>query len=695
MKKEATLLVIFLISFSFISAQPVDSAWGTFHGNNQRTGLSHYDTSHIDGTVKWKFKTGDGIESSPTIDGDGTIYVGSHDGYLYAINPDGTQKWKVKIGTPIEKQKYGHLSSTSSTPAIAQDGTIYLASRDQSFYAIDKYGKIKWKYAMGISFDSWASPVIGSDGTIYMTVSPPKGGLYAFNPDGSLKWKKSTKTRMFNSPTLGKDGTIYTALPTDSSSNKLFAYSPQGNKKWEVATPLFLESSPALANDGTIYLGSFIDTQKTGAGIYAIKDQKIKWTLTLPTKEVMSTPAIGSDGTIYFGDIDGVFYAVSPTGKINWKYDTGKEIDSSPAIGKEGTIYFGSNNGYFYALTSEGKIKWKYLAGSIGSSPAIGKDGTVYIGSWDGYLYAFGSKPKIKKESYTEKTKKVENQSSNISQPSINSQSEKNIVPLPQKTTSSKSTPPTFEKKPMGFFDKIIFWFKNLFQKNQMKKESTKEDLKKPIKNKFQKEYPKSNTNNFPEKTTTTKKPTIKKEVCLTNKEYSPVTDLNAPVLSLPFKVEDYSTKYWGIVPFCAKIMSGQIHGAFDFELKPDTKIYAAESGTIERIQVGKEEGSGEILNIRGNGFNLDYSGLKNIQVKVGDKVKKGDYLAQAVLIPHGEHHLHIGLTIDDKQECPIKYMDAEFKAAFEKMFAQADYRSQSSAPCACNCESMVPSWKK
>ena len=135
---------ILLFFISSVSAQLADSSWPTFHGNNQRTGLSKYDTSHVDGTLKWTFQTGDGIESSPTIGKDGTIYVGSHDGYLYAINNNGTEKWKVKIGTPIEKQKYGHLSSTSSTPAIDKDGTIYIASRDQYLIAISSEGKEKW-----------------------------------------------------------------------------------------------------------------------------------------------------------------------------------------------------------------------------------------------------------------------------------------------------------------------------------------------------------------------------------------------------------------------------------------------------------------------------------------------------------------------------------------------------------------------
>ena len=44
------------------------------------------------GTLKWKYKTGGSIWSSPAIGSDGTIYVGSWDGNLYAINPVGTLK---------------------------------------------------------------------------------------------------------------------------------------------------------------------------------------------------------------------------------------------------------------------------------------------------------------------------------------------------------------------------------------------------------------------------------------------------------------------------------------------------------------------------------------------------------------------------------------------------------------------------
>lgn len=38
-----------------------------------------------DGDMKWAFQTGGYIEPSPAIGSDGTVYVGSYDGRLYAI----------------------------------------------------------------------------------------------------------------------------------------------------------------------------------------------------------------------------------------------------------------------------------------------------------------------------------------------------------------------------------------------------------------------------------------------------------------------------------------------------------------------------------------------------------------------------------------------------------------------------------
>jgi hypothetical protein len=69
-----------------------------FRADARHSGI--YDTVGLAkySKVKWKFHTGGQVISSPAVVGD-TLYVGSTDHNLYAINLDsGTLKWKFKTG---------------------------------------------------------------------------------------------------------------------------------------------------------------------------------------------------------------------------------------------------------------------------------------------------------------------------------------------------------------------------------------------------------------------------------------------------------------------------------------------------------------------------------------------------------------------------------------------------------------------
>jgi hypothetical protein len=74
---------------------------------------------------KWKVLTGGAVRSSPVVGHDGTIYVGSEDGNVWALNPDGTTRWTFQTGGPVH-----------SSPAIGPDGTVYVGSDDKHVYAI-------------------------------------------------------------------------------------------------------------------------------------------------------------------------------------------------------------------------------------------------------------------------------------------------------------------------------------------------------------------------------------------------------------------------------------------------------------------------------------------------------------------------------------------------------------------------------
>ena len=78
--------------------------------------------------------------SSPAIGSDGTVYVGSYDKKLYAINgKTGVKLWEFETGDRV-----------FSSPAIGSDGTVYVGSYAKKLYAIktDSTGLAKSPWPM-------------------------------------------------------------------------------------------------------------------------------------------------------------------------------------------------------------------------------------------------------------------------------------------------------------------------------------------------------------------------------------------------------------------------------------------------------------------------------------------------------------------------------------------------------------------
>src|SRR6185503_17766716 len=136
----------------------------------------------------------------------------SHDRNVYAISPDGKVRWKVETG-----------DRSWSTPAIAEDGTVYAGSDDDHLYAITGDGKVAWRLLLGdcdpkgfgpesSRCDADGGPTIGPDGTIYLGGD----GVHAVWPDGTLRWTFATPEHVATAPALGADGTIYAGCQDDA-----------------------------------------------------------------------------------------------------------------------------------------------------------------------------------------------------------------------------------------------------------------------------------------------------------------------------------------------------------------------------------------------------------------------------------------------------------------------------------------------
>ncbi len=178
--------------------------------------------------------------SSPAIGADGTIYVGSQDHKLYALNPNGTFKWAYSTGDEIEQ-----------SPAIGSDGTIYVGSDDNNLYALNPNGTFKWSYAMGDMASS--SLAIGADGTVY--VGSYDHNLYAISPSGTFKWSYDIGGNIWCAPAVGADGTVYVG---SKKNPDFYAINSNGTLQWAlgIANTNATESWPTIGTDGTVYVGS-------------------------------------------------------------------------------------------------------------------------------------------------------------------------------------------------------------------------------------------------------------------------------------------------------------------------------------------------------------------------------------------------------------------------------------------------------
>lgn len=342
------------LPFDTAAAASTGGPWPMFHGGAQHTGRSDFRGPQTD-NVKWSLRLAPPpVISSPAVGNDGTIYICAPHDNLYAINPNGSVKWtSPAIG-----------KSLWSTPAVSPEGTIYVAG--DRLYAFDSGGNIKWTAAPDPGYA--CSPAIGSDGTIYIG----NNGLYAVSPDGSLKWHVPTGLISLSSPALGQDGTVYIG----SNDSNLYAINPDGKLKWTFTTGASIWSSPAVGPDGAVYVGSW------DGKLYAVHaDGTLKWSFDMGGR-VMASPALGSDGMIFLGSENGRFYAIGSDGSLKWSFAASQAFRSSAAIGNDGTIYAGCDD-RFYAFTPNGSLKWSYASPGTNSSPAIGANGALYTGFFD------------------------------------------------------------------------------------------------------------------------------------------------------------------------------------------------------------------------------------------------------------------------------------------------------------------------
>ncbi|MCM8816703.1 MAG: PQQ-binding-like beta-propeller repeat protein, partial [Candidatus Omnitrophica bacterium] len=336
------------------------------------------------GTLKWSIRPETSNIPSVAIGKNGIIYA-TGGPRIKAINPDnGSIIWSFSSGTVV----------FHASPVILADGSICAAGSDLKLYVVRPDGTLKWSKPDVASFS--CEVATNSEGTIFSVIS---NKLHCLSIDGDIIWTYVADDSAISNPVIGNDGTIFVS---GASPRTLYAINPDGTLKWKKTYPWAGGNSyddpavlgiPAIGNNGRVYVG---DSRGYLREIDGATGNLLYEFWFIDRSSMVYQPVILANGNIIIGCANAAVNRYNAGSNMPVSFFTQGAVTSTPAIGSDGTIYFGVSyqvtyhTYYFYAVSS-GTMQeiWKYYVGhQMSSSPAIGKDGTAYVGTQDGYLYA-------------------------------------------------------------------------------------------------------------------------------------------------------------------------------------------------------------------------------------------------------------------------------------------------------------------
>jgi len=353
------------------------------------------------GAQKWKFRTDSRVTSSPAV-ANGFVYFGSFDGNFYAVDAGtGAVKWKFATAGEhrfTANHIHGMYPATEtmpdpfdfflSSPAVA-DGTVYFGSGDGNVYALDAAsGALKWKFATGDVVH--ASPAV-ADGMVF--VGSWDSYFYALDAaSGALKWKFKTgedhdihNQQGIQSSAAVADGIVVFGCRDsnlyaldEKTGRQIWAQNNKGS--WVIASPAIRDRKVYVATSDS---GKFFAIDARSGAVTFSVDFK-RW----PT---FSSPALIGDYA-YVGSWQGKLFAIDlKNGRTAWEFQT----DASrkllgPHSNPDGSVnYYAVQAGTFYddMVVSVSNLM---DGGAILSSPVYA-NGLLIFGSADGNVYALGT----------------------------------------------------------------------------------------------------------------------------------------------------------------------------------------------------------------------------------------------------------------------------------------------------------------
>jgi hypothetical protein len=338
----------------------------------------------------------DGLSQAP----DGTLYATDRRfGEVVAIAPTGEVKWRSQLPVVVQMLQ----------PAIGLDGTLYWGYT----YGLGSYGgllamapdgTVKWHFACdaygppgSIYYRVLGQPAIGRDGTIYFASEENDGPMYAVNPDGSLKWRSSTRTTettvlRFTGPVALVGDSLLVSIRRElgsTLSQRLFALATEsGTLRWSRPLGVWGASAgPAVGANGTVYIATYGTSGYASLLAFSPAGDTV-WSRVAAWQMYAGGPTLWS-GRLFLGNaLGGVWVYRTAAGDSLRAFGntTSTRLGNAVTVGRGGVLYTAANDTLF-SYTADGVVRyavpvyhrWDVDFYGTAGGVLLGGDGTVYL----------------------------------------------------------------------------------------------------------------------------------------------------------------------------------------------------------------------------------------------------------------------------------------------------------------------------
>ncbi|KNY29903.1 stalk domain-containing protein [Pseudobacteroides cellulosolvens] len=341
--------------------------------------------------IKWRYDID--LPSNAIKGPNGTIYLISLDGVLYAIDPNGERLWGRKI------KSYSNLT-------LCPDGTIYAVSQDSiidtdaqskaEVYAFNQKGNEVCSYTIKNPISYYGGYCLAGDEKGNLII-PTEDGIFSYDKKGNLNWKNTDILKMEDTFSI-KYSNVQSIRAMSSeniiivTNDKVYSLNSSGKVNWSINNSYFgleiysnelgyiynrdgkyniadtknghvltdaeikklnIKDFPSKTSwAGGYYYNNFLTDRKDknyNKGIVSYdNNNKVKWVYTVPSgfNGYACDIAADMDGNVYFSDYGGNLYSLDKDGNERYMFLRHKSMMSSSQI-------IVANNGDVVWITDE------------------------------------------------------------------------------------------------------------------------------------------------------------------------------------------------------------------------------------------------------------------------------------------------------------------------------------------------------